>query len=325
MPIIEETVIDLPTENAKPLTVDLSRKPEPTEPPVETQGQEGAPKAEEKPAPQPPEKTEEKEDPKFSARFAALTRKEREIVQKERQLKEISAKVQAYEKALQEAKTNPIALLQAAGFKDLEDYLKTVTMDAPPVHEQKLSQIEQKILAYEQQMKEAQLKQHEAVKQQQLNQIHNQINDFISQNSDQYELIKEYNAVGDVWNLIERVYIETQGQTHLTMEQAAAEVEKYYFERAQEEQQRLSRIKKFQPKQTENKPGTIVPPTKENTVQVAHKVETEVGKPEVHETEWNVAPTLTNTNTSIPQPNSPHLTREQRIALAASKIKWTDD
>lgn len=323
MPVIEETVTSPPEENSKPLTIDLSRKPEP--PPVEVApaGQEGAKEAT---PPQPPETKEEpKQDPNFSSRFAALTRKEREIVQKERSLKEAQAKVQAYEKALQEAKSNPIALLQAAGFKDLEDYLKVVTMDAPPAHEQKLSEIENKILNYEKQMKEAAQRQHEAAKQHQLNQIHQGISDFIDQNSDQYELIKEYNAVGDVWNLIERVYIETKGATHLTMEQAAAEVEKYYFDRAQEEQQRLSRIKKFQPKATENKPGEVTPPSKENTVQVAHKVQTEVGQPEAPEKEWNVAPTLTNSNTSTPNPNSPHLTREQRLALAAAKIKWTDD
>lgn len=331
MPVIEE-VVTTPTDEgvSKPLTIDLSKPNPPVENTVNTApppGQDGAKAPESKPEPQPEVKTEEKEDPKFSARFAALTRKERELVQKERQMKEVYSKVQNYEKIAQEARTNPIGLLQAAGFKDLEEFLQVVTQDAPPAHEQKLTALENKVLQYEKSIKEAQQRQHEAVKQQQEAQILKGISDFIDQNSEQYELIKEYNAIGDVWNLIERVYIETQGATHLTMEQAATEVEKYYFDRAQEEQKRLARIKKFQPKTPENKQtGTnqIVPPSKENTVQVAHKVETEIGQPEADSKEWSVAPTLTNTSTSTPNPNSPHLSREQRLALAAAKLKWTE-
>ncbi len=325
MPITE--TVTAPIENTNPVQV-IEVTPTSTDfPPTETSGQELAgTEPEAKPAPEPkPEEKKPETDPKFAAKFAALSRKEREIQTKERQLKESLNKLQQYENALKSVKQNPLELVKAAGYKDLEEYLQVVLNhgEQPDPYKQKVETIEQKIAAYEQQIAEQNRQAQEYQKQQQLAAIHEDIGNFVKANEEKYELISAYNAITDVWDLIERVFIESNGRQHMTMEEAADKVEEYYFERAKEEKERLVKVKKLQEKQEalnkiENKP-----------VQIQHKVDvetsTEVVKPKV-ESEWAVAPTLTNQSSNLPQPNSSQrLTEDERMRRAIAKLRWTDD
>lgn len=248
---------------------------------------------------------EPKEDPKFSARFAALSRKEKELVQRERAFKENQAKLQAYEKALQTAKQNPLEYLQAAGLT-LEEALQQIINsdgDQPVTEAQRLQQIEKKISDYEEQQVVARKQAAEYKKNQELNQIKSNITDYINNNSETYELIKEYNAIDDVWSVIERAFIDSRGQTHLTMEQASQLVEDQLYKEATEEAERIARIKKL------NKNQQLT--STEDSIQVSN--EEKVRQP---------SPTLTNQSATVSTDLKRFKSREESLADAAKLLKW---
>lgn len=319
MPVIEE-VVSAPSDS-NVTTIDVSPKQAPP-------SQEVAPETPATPPPAPVVEQKPEEDPKFASRFAALSRKEKELMVKERTLKETVAQAEAYKKAVADAKKNPLSLIQAAGYKDLEEYLGTIINGEPEPDpfRQKVDTIEQKIAAYEKDIQEQAQRQHEARKQSELNSILGDINTFVESNPEKYEAISAYNGISDVWELIQRKYIETKGQVHLTIGEAADAVEQYYLEVAEADRQRLARVKKLQAKQEQTKEN-VTKPSLDNTVQVQHKLEASEWKEPVANNEWSVPPTLTNNNNSLPQPNSSAqpLSREERLRRAAAKLSWRDD
>jgi len=248
---------------------------------------------------------EPKEDPKFSQRFAALSRKEKELVQRERSFKENQTKLQAYEKALAGAKSNPLEYLQAAGLT-LEQALQQIINqdgDQPVTEAHRLQQIEQKIADYEKSQEELRVKNSANRKAFELDRIKGSINDFIQSNPETYELVKEYNAIEDVWSVIERTFIETSGQVHLTMEQASQAVEDQLLKEEELAQERRARIKKL------NK--NIQPSSAEESIRV--RTEDKVRIP---------SQTLTNQSVSASTEPKKFKSREESLADAAKLLKW---
>lgn len=256
------------------------------------------------PPPQEEPKTEEKqEDPKFAARFAALSRKEKELMQRERQFKENQAKLAAYEKALQTAKQNPLEYLQAAGLTLEEALQQIIAQDEPETEQSRLKAIEKKVQEYEEGIRRQREAQMEAQKQYELNQIKQTISQYVDENAETYELIKEYNAIDDVWSVIERTFIETGGKVHLTIEQASKAVEDHLFKEAEQEAQRIARLKKLQ--------KNIQQSSSVDSVQVSK--EEKVSKP---------SPTLTNQSVSTSTEPKKFKTREESLAEAAKLLRW---
>jgi len=274
--------------------------PAPTEAPVE----EAAPVEETAPVEAAPETAPEpEEDPKFASRFAALTKKEREIIQRERAFKEQQAKLQAYEKAMQKAKENPLEYLQAAGLTLEEALSQIINEGKEPTEQDRLNSIEQKIKDYEEHQKQLQLRAQEYRKQQELAAIHNDIKAFVDQNEEQYELIKAYNNIDLVWSVIERTYLETGGKVHLTTEQACQAVEEQLLSEKMEELELARKLKKLQAK-------------------LAPEVSTESKQQPVSKT---VSPTLTNSGGTVStSPPRKFKTREESLADAARLLKWKD-
>lgn len=251
-----------------------------------------------------PKVEQNQEDPKFAARFAALSRKEKELIQREKQFKENQAKLAAYEKALQSAKQNPLEYLQAAGLTLEEALQQIIAQDEPITEQTRLKAIEQKIQEYEETVKKQRQTQVEAKKAHELNQIKQTIAAYVDQNAETYELIKEYNAIDDVWSVIEKTFIESKGQIHLTIEQASKAVEDYLFEEAAKEAERIARLKKLQKNHQLSSPVDSLEVSKEE----------KVSKP---------SPTLTNqsVSTSTEAPKK-FKTREESLAEAAKLLKW---
>lgn len=312
MPVIE-TVISTPQESSV-TTVDYSKPAEPAQPEAPTTEVQPAPPPAPEPKPEQPV-----DDPKFAARFAALSRRENEIRAKEQSLKEQLAQANAYKQAVEQAKKDPIALLKAAGYKDLEDYLGNVIHGepAPDPYKQKVDNIENDINEFKKTLEVAKTQQMEQKKQQEMNMIMQDINQFVDSNSDKYKATKAYDGINDIWELIETVYVRTHGQVHLTVEQAANEVEQYYLDQAEQDWNRANALK------TQKLPAQ---PELSNVQQVQHKADTSTWQEPKSDNEWTVPPTLTNANTSMPQPNgSNSLTKEERLRKAAAALKWTDD
>jgi len=284
---VTETLVTQVSDNAQPVTEQVEGASPPAtsvEPVVEAKPEE---------------------DPKFAARFAALSRKERDIVQREQSIKQAQKEHQAFQQQLLNAKKDPIAYLQAAGFT-LEQAIKQVINEGEEPSPQEVlktdvDQIKAEIDAYKKQQAEYAAKVQEHRKAQEEASIVEGLTGYIESNPEKYELIMAYGAINDVWNVIKRTYMETGGKVHLTQEQAAEAVENDLLEQAREEAQRTAKLKKLQPESTK--------------LQVSN----------LKEVSKTVSPTLTNQtsqSTTLPQKR---MTREESIAHAARLLKWTDN
>jgi len=287
-----QTIVEYITNSAP-----VAEAPTTTETPEEAAPAEETTATTVETAPEP----EPEEDPKFASRFAALTKKEREIIQRERAFKEQQAKLQAYEKAMQQAKQNPLEYLQAAGLTLEEALQQIINEGKEPTEQDRLSSVEQKIKDYEEHQRQLQIRAQEYRKQQELATIHKEIESFVEQNEEQYELIKAYNNIDLVWNVIERTYMETGGKVHLTTEQACQAVEEQLLSEKMEELELARKLKKLQAK-------------------LAPEVSAESKQQPVSKT---VSPTLTNSGGTVStSPPRKFRTKEESLAEAAKLLKW---
>lgn len=250
-----------------------------------------------------PEVTEG-DDPKFAARFAALSRKEKELINRERAFKEQQAQIQAYEKARQSAKQNPLEYLQAAGLTLEEAIQQIIKGDQPPTVEDRVKSVESQIEEYKKQAAEWQKRAQQAKQQQELQQIHNSISEYVGQNSEQFELVHAYNDIDTVWKVIEQTYIETNGQVHLTIEQACQAVEEDLLEQKMNDLKKASNLKKLQKLLTNS------------------EVSTDSKSQEV--SKRTISPTLTNNSGVTTNTPKKFKTREESIAEAAKLLKWNE-
>lgn len=286
-PNITESVVAQPTDNSQPVVEQVESSKQPETPVEEVK----------------PVETKEEDDPKFAARFAALSRKERELLQKEQSIKQSQREYQAYQKAVQDAKNNPVAYLQAAGLTLEEAIQKIINEGKEPTPEEVLKKdvdsIKAEVEAYKKAAQEHQARQMEQRKQAEEASILNNLKTYVESNPEKYELIMAYNAIPDVWEVIKRTYLETGGKVHLTEEQAAEAVENDLLEQAREEAKRVANLKKLQ--------------TESNQVKVSNPKE--VSK---------VSQTLTNQTATTPASPPKRLSREDSIKEAAKLLKWKE-
>lgn len=287
-PNITESVVAQPTDNSQPVVEQVESSKQPEAPVEEVKSVET---------------TKEEDDPKFAARFAALSRKERELLQKEQSIKQSQREYQAYQKAVQDAKNNPVAYLQAAGLTLEEAIQKIINEGKEPTPEEVLKKdvdsIKAEVEAYKKAAQEHQARQQEQRRQAEEQSILGNIKNFVESNPEKYELIMAYNAIPDVWEVIKRTYLETGGKVHLTEEQAAEAVENDLLEQAREEAKRVANLKKLQ--------------TESNQVKVSNPKE--VSK---------VSQTLTNQTATTPASPPKRLSREDSIKEAAKLLKWKE-
>lgn len=217
-----------------------------------------APKKETK-APEPAKEEPKKKDP-MSSRFAALSRKEKEIqeerkrIESERQAfeserKEYQEKLSSASKAqdlLKMAKDDPLGFIRETGvsFEKLADAmlnddgtLKTqseLSRVKAEVQEQiealKKEREEDKKSAQKQE-EERKLREQEQYIVQQVEQYKAHTNKVIQENPETYELILANNAQDSVWSVIESYFYET-GEI-LEPQAAAEQVEEYLLQQAQ--------------------------------------------------------------------------------------------
>lgn len=271
-------------------------KEAPADPPVEAE------------VPEVPEVTETPQEPKdkLAPRFAALSKKEKALVEKERAIKEYESKIQAYEQAQQSFKKNPVAYFESHGMKveEVIDSILNYNPDAPPSLEDRLQATEAEINAYKRAQQEAAQQQQQARNSQLKDEFTNMITGFVENNSTEYELIKEYNAISDVRELIEKVFTQSGGQTVMQIQDAAALIEEQLLEEKKYELELARKTKKLS-----------------GLLQLTEQEGLEDRKsPEASKTK--TTPTLTN-KTSVTQASQPStLTKEQSVKKAAALLKW---
>lgn len=250
-----------------------------------------------------------KEDPEFSSRFAALSRKEKYLQEQAAAFKEKESKYSSYADLQEKIKENPLAALEHFGVS-LDDVISaSLGSDAPPpTVESQIEALRAEIEGYksEQQKREedAQKKAEEEY-QNSINeaiQVHQlSIANHLSENADKYELINLQGAQDLVWEVTEAHYDANNGEI-LTPEQASDKVEAYL----EEQVRKAMNLNRFR--------------AKEDTEIKKSPFEVEQVKP----TEKAKSQTLTSdfVQQSAPSEKPSGLSEEESKRRAASLLKW---
>jgi hypothetical protein len=213
-----------------------------------------------------------REDVNFSARFAALTKREKDLIRRQQEKdREVAEKLKALEEpdfvTFRSAKQerNVIKALQALGFKDLHEAAQFIANDGKLTPEQEIAAIKQKLEEKEAAERELAEKSQAEYIERVFGEVQRQIDAHLDTSGDTYELIRLNGANSEVLALIEEHFKATEGKEVLSIEQACAMVEKYY----EDEAKKLLQAKKFAPKVTDTpSPASVSTPVEEpKTVQ----------------------------------------------------------
>lgn len=253
----------------------------------------------------------QKPDDKFAPKFAALSRKEKELRQREQQYQTESQKIAqekaelekwrqektATESAFQKKlKNNPLQTLQELGIT-FEELTQMQLNEQNPTPEMLIkrtreeleqgykSELEELRNAMKQKEQDAEQKQFEET----VSGFKSQIADFVDSNADTYELIKMNDAQELVFDVIQEYY-QSSGRI-LTIEEAAKHTE----EHLEAEARKVLEAKKFKQTSPQVKPGTQTSPTLSNAL-----------------------------SSEAPAQGTKKLSREESLAQAAKMIRWNE-
>lgn len=294
------------------ITVDLS-KPVASAPAPEAQlPQEEAPKQEIKP------EVDAKEQ-LFSSKFANLTRKEREILAKEKAIKQQSEELQKLQELKGSAKERVEDALEMLGLTldDVIQYeLKKMDAQEPEDDslEGKYKKLEQKLTEFEKkELEKVKLKEEEEKKREQqyidetISTFKQSISAFIEEKSETYELIAAQDAQDTVFEVIEEHFNQT-GKV-LAIEEAANLVEQHLEEEAKRILSRSKKLKSALPSE-----------------EVESQASEELKVSQQTQPKKTVAPTLTSevTASQAKVEAQEWLSREESLRRAAEKLKWNN-
>jgi len=269
-------------------------------------------KEEEKPKEEP--KKEEKEPDRLAPRFAALSRKEKAIREREIKTEEKAAKFKEVEDLIALSKSNPLAALEKMGLT-YEQLTTAILKGDKSVEINKVSKVEEENKALKQQldtlisnMQNAETKAKIDAAQSKFN---GEIKAALQTAGDKFELLNANpDATDIVFNIIDQDFTEKTAQAKregkeitltdaLTFEQAAEMAEKYL----EEELAPYLKTKKFAPKQ-ETKPVVSESKPKEATKE---------DKP-------SSPSTLSNSMVNQSPASSKSLTRDEEIAITTKQF-----
>ena len=258
------------------------------------------------------------QDDKFAAKFAKLSRREKDIRSRERELEDRLAQFEAKMAELEankptepakepelpleyRLKKNPLKTLEEIGYS-YEDLTKMVLNDGEMSSDMQLNLMREEIERdyrtkfeeLENKLAEKEKKEEEAEYDKVLNSFKSQINDVIN-NSDDYDLIQANDAHDLVYDVIESYYQENGSV--LDTKEAADQVEQYLYE---EHMKILEKSKKL---------GNWRADASERVAKTAGQ-----------------SPTLSNSHSVQGTQNEPQkmLSREESIAQLANQIRWND-
>lgn len=175
----------------------------------------------------------------FSSRFAALTKREKQVQEERAKAKAEAERLAKYAELEKKAKEDPLAILTTYGI-DLDTLLMASVghQKAPPTVEEQLAELKAQLqkekddakTAEENKRLEAEKAYQASIDEAILNH-QNSITELLSKNKDKYELISHHGVEDLVWETTE-AYFETHGKV-LTPQDAADMVEEYLFQQTQ--------------------------------------------------------------------------------------------
>lgn len=198
-------------------------------------------------------------DPNFIAkRFAALSKKEAELVRREKEsktkfadLETKASRADELEQVFAAAKENPALLLEKAGLS-FDELAQLMLQQATTPKE--VLEANKKIEAMEKKLQEDREERQQEKLEADRVKIENAIEgykkvtvEFLNENSNEYELIHVHNALDDVYAVVERLFDET-GEV-CSPKEAADQVEEYLLEQAEKALKANKISSRFAPKE----------------------------------------------------------------------------
>lgn len=158
----------------------------------------------------------------MAARFGALARREKAVVEQEKNAKALLAQAEAEKAkyqpildAIAKGKENPQAILDAAGVT-LDQVIKFHVNNGKPTEEDRVAELERKLeadkaerKAAEEANRAAQLEAHKAYVERMINMYRDELKAHIASSPDDYELIIAHDAQDDVFSEIEEHFAKT--------------------------------------------------------------------------------------------------------------------
>jgi hypothetical protein len=175
------------------------------------------------------------EDPRFAEKFAALTKKEREIFQKELRMKEMEQRLRRFEELERLKSENPYAFIKETGV-DLEKTLLAAAREGePPTVDDKVSELQSQIQKLQEMLKTKEETEIKTKEQMAMEQFKSNLKNHITSKADDYELILANDAVDTVFDVIQTHFEKTkqdlgEGEI-LPFDKAAELVENYLLEK----------------------------------------------------------------------------------------------
>jgi len=305
----------MPETNAAPVATPAAPTTTPAAaPPAGVNGtappaQSGVPLAETPPATEPAAKPKKEVD--FTARFAALTEKERELTRRETALKERISAAENFETLKARAKKEPTKVMEELGVS-YEYLTKHILSGGKAEPEEMIAELREELSGVKTQLedekKEAEKKKvadEDAYIQKALDMYKGETTAFLSSSADEYQMIVAKGAQDEVFSLIENWFFEF-GEV-LTPKAAADKVETALLEEAQ----KLLKVPKL---------ASLLNPTPPakpgDAVRDSARDVRETSRP---------SPTLTNDVVAHEPVNGPPLTREQRLKRSAALLRYTEE
>jgi hypothetical protein len=281
---------------------------------------ESAPKAEE--ALKNPAQEAQKEENDYSSKFAALSRREKQLVERERKLKEIESKYkdkdsnyQSWEERKTKFKENPDSMFDEIGmsFDELINRKLGITEETPKeltqdeIYKKMQSDIMSEIEGREQKKREEteklQLEAQEAENAQTISTFKSEIESSVKSQSDKYELINYQGNYDLVFDVVQQYYAEHD--EILDIDTAAEHVEQYLESLVEG----ATKLKKFQSKFA---PKAEPSQRQERVQETTHRAQDQMPK------------TLSNAmNSQTSSYNSEPMTLEESKRKAAALLRWT--
>lgn len=265
--------------------------------PVVTPAVETTPPVEVVAAPE-PEKVEPKEDPKFAARFAALTRKEQAIRAQEAKVKEAEAFRRTFEEDERLAKENPLKWLEKRGHT-YDKLTQLALNDGSKPADMQIQELREQIEREKREAAEAAAKEAEETAKAKTQEFLTGVGEFLDKHAEKYELLKNHDNGPELVLEVMHAHKAKHGRI-LSVDEACGFIEKHFEDELESRYSKINKIKnKFGPQ--------VAPPPADPLPQA---------KPQ--------SPTLTNTQAAtVPTPSTRvALSPEESKREAAKLLKW---
>lgn len=248
-----------------------------------------------------PKEVPVEQDPRFASKFAALSKREQQIRERDSAIKAREAEFKTWQEQQKLAEDDPLKYMESRGWT-FDKLTKLALNDGKKPPEMRIEELEAKLAAKEKAKEEEAAANAQRDLDEKRTAFLQNAKTFLEQNKDKYELTANEEEGPELIHNVMWANFEKSG-TRLTFDQAAEMVEKHFDDAIDN---KYSKIKKIQDRFKPKEPAPVAPAT---TAPAARATSS----------------TLTNSQAaSVPTPaDSKALSVEESKAAAARLLRWT--